>query len=869
MKAQLFQRRAVHEPIQSNPGYSSVLPVNDPAVVNQPAHVEERIAFYQDWVLQNALQDMDWTFEPVTPGLLIEWLLQCPAWRDERGSYFTSTKQRIIKTLVGNLLHLQQHATGADITKTADRKGSRRTFQGFSLVVEYPKGSTRKGTAPDGTKWEREMVHDYGHFVGIDAADGDSLDCYLGPDDTSDFAYVINQLKKDGSFDEHKILLGFNSVHEAIAGYLAHMPRDWTSFDPIRVLTMAELRHWLHAGDQMSKVAAALPPEVQALVDEFEGKGVAITLYGGTDYLTISAIVVPKDKRGQGLGSHFMQRLGIAADKLGLTVFLTPSTDLGATSVARLRRFYGQFGFKRNMGRNKDFRSWDAMVRQPKQRNRTAASYTPDEVPKNFWLAITLGNETFRDLELGHLFGIRGISGSPAILDAFLPSADAFLRMPGAALERANSLSQVLYDSPEYLLSQNMAALRRVCGGTSSANVIGLVIGGIRDWSAGELFGNWLRAEHKVPVINSVEDFERKVLPLVKDFELADPTERGIKLGLEPGHLREAVKDFCRKTRDTYGFEGEWVVKNQTLNIPPGTHIGILLPGAFNEPAEAMAFYTQAVEAAGGDFAKAHWETEDAATRELLGLIHQALALKEHVAGRYTVGFVVRGHFNPLANQRHERRREEIESGARPSYKNLYKQVAAWKGKTAAPDMDFQRWFKAIGGWDGIDRAWGSDWQEHYFERAAEEVDARDEQALKEQAREFILEDLGDSYAHWDYKYHYLVKFPCKLFRAVDLNDPNALSTSGIGIYWTDSPSHAIAHWGGHGSTYVLEAEVTEDAVDWDGTILANMDPSTGQDEQEIRLKAGAQIKLLGYRSKNKGFGAPNEFVPLEAEAVA
>lgn len=264
MSALLFQRRtAVHEPIRSQPGFAQVLPTNDPAVVNQPAHVEERIAFYQDWVLQHALQDMDWTFTPVTPGLLIEWLLDCPVWQEERGSYFTSTKQRIIKTLVGNLLHLQQHATGADkdsltkvasnplpedllarltedqrdlmdavvdiygdqlltidpnelqvaleshaddpevlgitenalvgvhealgghpsdaaflalaqalytrrnrlASKTADRKGRRRTFQGFSVVVEFPKGSTRSGVAPDGTKWQRKMLHDYGYLV--------------------------------------------------------------------------------------------------------------------------------------------------------------------------------------------------------------------------------------------------------------------------------------------------------------------------------------------------------------------------------------------------------------------------------------------------------------------------------------------------------------------------------------------------------------------------------------------------------------------------------------------------------------------------------------------------------------------------------
>ena len=475
MKAQLFQRLAKpvvaqHEPIQSHPDYFAVLDVTDPAVVNQPEHVAHRIEFYRDWVLQHALQDMDWTFTPVTPGLLIEWLLDCPAWRSERGSYFTSTKQRIIKALVEQLLHLQQHATGANkvahpshwdtaafdrwfagskivdkqgnplqvfhgtntgpgqdgwfssgrfgyiyvtpdsnyaegygfgdghkvyplyakahnpldlrrlgleaykgsfqaeckshgldfevtasamvepvflwvrlpgfkeaceakgydaiwlrerggtgqadalllfnanqlksaignrgtydaedpritASKTADRKGRRQTFQGFSITVEYPSGSFRSGVAPDGTAWRKLMVHDYGHFVGIPAADGDSLDCYLGPDEDAEHAYVVNQLKQDGSFDEHKILLGFSSPQQALAGYLAHMPREWHSFELPKVFTMAELRHWLMTGDQMLKVAGDVRenPAFQAWFNGskvVDAEGNPIPVYHGTD----------------------------------------------------------------------------------------------------------------------------------------------------------------------------------------------------------------------------------------------------------------------------------------------------------------------------------------------------------------------------------------------------------------------------------------------------------------------------------------------------------------------------------------------------------------------------------------------------------
>lgn len=126
-------------------------------------------------------------------------------------------------------------------------------------------------------------------------------------------------------------------------------------------------------------VATALSPELQSLVNEFEARGVVVELWmKGQDYLELSAIRVPKENRQKGLGTEFMEKLVHEADKAGLTIFLTPSTDFGATSVSRLRTFYGRFGFKRNLGRNKDYRSWAGMVRQP---HKVAAEEPKETAP--------------------------------------------------------------------------------------------------------------------------------------------------------------------------------------------------------------------------------------------------------------------------------------------------------------------------------------------------------------------------------------------------------------------------------------------------------------------------------------------------------
>lgn len=79
----------------------------------------------------------------------------------------------------------------------------------------------------------------------------------------------------------------------------------------------------------------------------------------------LRAIHIPKALRKQGIGSQVMERLIAWADERQLILALSPSTDLGATSIGRLQKFYRQFGFVSNKGRFKDFRSRETMIRYP------------------------------------------------------------------------------------------------------------------------------------------------------------------------------------------------------------------------------------------------------------------------------------------------------------------------------------------------------------------------------------------------------------------------------------------------------------------------------------------------------------------------
>lgn len=74
---------------------------------------------------------------------------------------------------------------------------------------------------------------------------------------------------------------------------------------------------------------------------------IELQLFDKGTHLELDKILVPSGMRGVGIGSEVMSKIGEYADKIGLPVFLTPSTSYGGTSLERLKRFYKRFGFKK------------------------------------------------------------------------------------------------------------------------------------------------------------------------------------------------------------------------------------------------------------------------------------------------------------------------------------------------------------------------------------------------------------------------------------------------------------------------------------------------------------------------------------------
>jgi len=138
-----------------------------------------------------------------------------------------------------------------DAQKSAGNYAKRKmSFQGIPITIENELGSTRSGRDDRGRAWSCKLPADYGYIRGTEGADGDHVDCYVGPASDSSLVVVVNQRHPDGAFDEHKCLLGFPTERAAIDCYVKAFS-DGKGADRIKsieVMSVDAFRKWLRHG---------------------------------------------------------------------------------------------------------------------------------------------------------------------------------------------------------------------------------------------------------------------------------------------------------------------------------------------------------------------------------------------------------------------------------------------------------------------------------------------------------------------------------------------------------------------------------------------------------------------------------------------
>lgn len=132
-------------------------------------------------------------------------------------------------------------------------KKEHRRIDGYRISIENAKGSVRRGTDASGDSWEVTMQNDYGYIRGTEGVDGDHIDVFLSDTPEVGDVFVVDQVKPDGTFDEHKVMYGFGSEAEARQAYLSNYSPGWRGLGAITRVSKEEFKKWVNSSKRKTK----------------------------------------------------------------------------------------------------------------------------------------------------------------------------------------------------------------------------------------------------------------------------------------------------------------------------------------------------------------------------------------------------------------------------------------------------------------------------------------------------------------------------------------------------------------------------------------------------------------------------------------
>ena len=162
-------------------------------------------------------------------------------------------KENSVQTSIANA----EAETDTDPSEAQKKAGNYKKghvkIDGFDVTIENPKGSMRRGTDAYGKQWEQEMHNTYGYILGTEGVDGDHIDVFLSDNPANGDVFVVDQVNKDGTFDEHKVMYGFSTEEEARNAYLSNYEDGWTGLGAITRVSKEEFKKWVNSSHLKTK----------------------------------------------------------------------------------------------------------------------------------------------------------------------------------------------------------------------------------------------------------------------------------------------------------------------------------------------------------------------------------------------------------------------------------------------------------------------------------------------------------------------------------------------------------------------------------------------------------------------------------------
>lgn len=155
--------------------------------------------------------------------------------------------------------HLFDAEQEVDINPTEAQKSAGNykkghiNIDGYDITIETPKGSERSGVDTNGQPWSVTMNNTYGYIRGTEGVDGDHIDVFLSDNPAGGKVYVIDQMNEDGSFDEHKVMYGFNSALAAKRAYMKNYSPGWKGLGKTTEVSKEVFNEWVKSSKRKTK----------------------------------------------------------------------------------------------------------------------------------------------------------------------------------------------------------------------------------------------------------------------------------------------------------------------------------------------------------------------------------------------------------------------------------------------------------------------------------------------------------------------------------------------------------------------------------------------------------------------------------------
>ena len=222
---------------------------------------------------------------------------------------------------IANKITEAERLVNTEPTEAQKKAGNYRMghvwVDGHNITIENPKGSVRRGVDAEGKPWETRMNNTYGYICGTQSVDGDHIDVFLSDAPERGDVFVVDQVDKDGNFDEHKVMYGFPSGQAARKAYLSNYKPGWTGLGAITHVSKDEFKKWIGSSKRKTKPFAKYKsvkiykeqnPQLAIEPDGFSDFGPVFTQFKGNAQGAIKVLSELQD--GEAIGALHHKDIG-------------------------------------------------------------------------------------------------------------------------------------------------------------------------------------------------------------------------------------------------------------------------------------------------------------------------------------------------------------------------------------------------------------------------------------------------------------------------------------------------------------------------------------------------------------------------------